>query len=49
MDAEGEAVGDVTVTVKPAAVESSDVRRDATTVARVSPETPRVAKLITPH
>jgi hypothetical protein len=48
MDAEGEAVGEVTVTVKPAAVVSSVVRREATTVARVSLETPRLAILITP-
>jgi hypothetical protein len=49
MVADGDAVGDVTVTVKPVAADKSVVRRDATTVASVSLETPTVDKSITPY
>jgi hypothetical protein len=49
MDADGEEVGDVTVTVKPAAAVSRVVRRDATTVASVSLEMPAVERSITPY
>jgi hypothetical protein len=49
IDADGDAVGDVTVTVKPAAALKRVVRRDATTVASVSLETPTVDRSITPY
>jgi len=45
MAADGTAVGDVTVTVNPAAAVSNVVRREATVVARVSRETPKVERL----
>jgi hypothetical protein len=45
MAADGTAVGDVTVTVYPAAAVNNVVRREATVVARVSFETPNVERL----
>jgi hypothetical protein len=48
MDADALAVGAVTVTVKPHAAEISVVRRDATVVARQSPETPTDERLMAP-
>jgi hypothetical protein len=49
MDEEADAVGDVTVIVSPVALLKRVVRRDATTVASVSLETPAVERSITPY